>query len=189
MADTTLPTPEDLRKLLDYDPETGKLTWRARGPEWFEDGAYSAQRRANRWNATYAGKAAFTHFDDEGYHRGAVLNVMLKAHRVIWALHYGEWPKAQVDHINGVRHDNRLENLRGATNQVNCRNMRRSAANTSGRTGVRRRSDNARWGAWINDQRGKKKSLGCFDTFEEACAAREAAERRYGYHKNHGRDG
>lgn len=186
MADQDLPSPETLRNLLNYDPDTGALTWKERPVEMFEDGAYSAERRANRWNATYAGKPAFTHIDDNAYHVGGIHGRLYKAHRVAWAIYYGEWPRDQVDHRNGIRTDNRIKNLRAVVNMQNARNQKLRSTNTSGRLGVRRRSDSGRWGAWINDDTGKRCSLGVFDSFEEACAARSAAERRYGYSKRHG---
>ena len=44
------------------------------------------------------------------------------AHRIAWRLYYGTWPKHQIDHINGNRSDNRIYNLREATNRQNCQN-------------------------------------------------------------------
>lgn len=180
MAAKDLPDPELLRKLLRYEPETGKLFWRKRPPEMFG-------RRANflAWNKRWAGKAAFTAYR-QGYHQGRVLSQNLVAHRVIWALHTGAWPEHQIDHINGNRADNRWRNLRAVTSAENMRNKRQRSNNTSGVTGVSWAKEKRKWLADIRVN-GKQIHIGRFDQKADAIAARKAAEKQYGFHPNHGR--
>ena len=86
----------------------------------------------------------------------------------------GEWPKDQIDHINGIRTDNRFTNLREATTAENTRNGLISKNNTSGFKGVCFHKDTGRWQAkiFIN---GKGRHLGLFDTAEAAANAYDAA--------------
>ena len=107
-------------------------------------------------------------------------------HRVIWALHNGEWPNGQMDHINGVRDDNRIENLRIVTNQENQKNTKLSKNNKSGLPGVCWDKAACRWRATavVNY---KAYYLGIYEDFFEAVCARKSAELKYGFHTNHGR--
>jgi hypothetical protein len=97
---------------------------------------------------------------------------------------YGDEPQ-DIDHINGNRRDNRIANLRAVDRRENMRNARLRSNNTSGIVGVTFSRDRKKWVAQIND--GKVRSLGRFDKFEDAVEARKAAERRAGFHPNHGR--
>lgn len=185
MAKKSLPDPELLRKLLRYDPETGVLTWKVRTPNMFEDGKRTASHRCNNWNAVFAGKPAFTALCPHKYRIGEVLGSRVRAHRVIWALVYGRWPK-EVDHINGIRDDNRLSNLRTVTRTQNARNQCIRSTNTSGHMGVSWEKGKHRWVAHIRVD-GKLIKLGRFRVFDDAVRARKDAEDRYGFHSNHGR--
>ena len=186
MAKRQLPSPEDLRQLLRYEPETGKLFWKEReprfcvtsdprGPEWV----------AKRWNKRLSGKEALT-AKNNGYRVGPILGRMVPAHRVAWALHCGEWPTGQIDHINGIRDDNRIANLRDVSAAENGRNQKAPHDNTSGVIGVGWDQARGKWKASINT-RGRTHHLGRFNDFESAVKARTEAERRYGFHPNHGR--
>lgn len=98
-------------------------------------------------------------------------------------------PKGVVDHINHNSLDNRRCNLRDVKPRANSMNCKPSKNNTSGRMGVwvcKNRPVNP-FAACITVNR-KTIHLGRYATFEEACAAREAAEVKYGFHKNHGKD-
>ena len=95
-------------------------------------------------------------------------------HRIVYALHYGLFPEF-VDHIDNNRQNNRIENLRACTRQQNQFNRRVAKNNTSGKTGVAKLGD--KWSAQIRCTTIIK--LGVFDTYEEAVAARVAAEKKY----------
>lgn len=188
MAKRPLPTPEELRQLLRYEPETGKLFWRERPVELFAAGGkFTKEHGAKVWNARWANQEAFTATAKEGYKVGAVFFKTMRAHRVIWAIVHGNWPKEQVDHINGMRSDNRITNLRCVSDAENKKNMKRYSNNVSGKAGVSWYSRIAKWSAEIKVH-GRKIRLGQFNVLEDAIAAREAAEVKYGFHRNHGRE-
>lgn len=111
-----------------------------------------------------------------GYRQIFVFGKRYMAHRLAWLYMYGEWPEDQLDHINQVRDDNRIANLRPATNKQNGENIRKFKHNTSGRSGVRWVS---RRGAWEASIRHHKKliHLGTHPTIIDAVAARIRAER------------
>jgi len=142
-----------LRDLLDYDPETGLLSWRG--------GQGRAYRRVGTKHPL-------------GYLRVCVDGRDYLAHRLAWLHVHGEWPPAQIDHRNGCRQDNRIANLRLATNPENHQNRKMQRNNTSGWPGVRE----DRPGRWIAKVKtgGKYRHLGTFATFEEARDARIAAK-------------
>lgn len=111
----------------------------------------------------------------------------LYAHRIAWYMTYGRIPKGgQIDHINGSRADNRIENLREVTNQENHKNRKKPSDNTSGVVGVTWDKGSKKWRADIKVD-CKNKYLGMFDDFDEAAKAREAAEKDLGFHHNHGK--
>lgn len=188
MATRLLPTPTELRQLLDYNPETGKLFWKERPVEMFaQRGRVPREQGAKMWNNRWAGREAFTATGTAGYKVGALNFVNSSAHRVIWALHYGEWPKEQIDHINGIRDDNRISNLREVSDAENKKNTKRRADNKSGQQGVSWYSKIQKWSAEIKVD-GRKLRLGQFSALPDAIAARKLAEKKYGYHENHGRE-
>lgn len=174
--------PEILRQLLRYEPETGKLYWLSRPQSMFP-----SERTWKSWNTRCAGGPALEFTMDNGYLIGGILGKTYLAHRVIWALVHGAWPSAEVDHINGVRNDNRIANLRAVTRTENGRNVCRRKNNTSGVTGVSFDNERNKWCARIRVNY-RVCMLGRFDTFDAAVAARRAAEQRYGFHENHGRE-
>ena len=178
-------TPELLRKILRYNPETGKLFWLKRTADMFESGKLSAQHRCNVWNGNYAGKEAFS-INGKGYIDGKIFNISFNAHRVAWALFYGEWPKEQIDHIDGNRTNNKISNLRAVSQAENSKNVKLTEANTSGTVGVYWYKRKNKWCAEIVCDY-KKIRLGYFDEIQDAIAARKQAEKKYGFHPNHGR--
>lgn len=181
-----LPNPDLLRKLLRYEPATGKLFWRERSVDLFTDGRQTAQHNCAAWNGKFAGKEALYTDNGDGYVHGRILNRNYFAHRVIWAITYDEWPD-HIDHVNGIRSDNRIENLRSVSQAENNRNQKRRSTNTSGVCGVSWCKRDGKWVARITSN-GKYKCLGYFDDFDDAVSARKAAEEKYGFHRNHGRD-
>lgn len=130
-----LPEQEYLAARLDYNPETGVLLWRARTPDMFSSGKRSAEWLCNNWNAKFAGREAFTATSNTGYKIGILEGVSYVAARLIWKLVYGYDP-IEVDHINRVKTDNRLVNLREADRSLNCSNRGLLRNNKSGVSGV-----------------------------------------------------
>lgn len=186
MAIKTNPMPDELRQLLRYDPETGKLFWKERPHEMFRGGQkMSPQHACKAWNTRYAGTEAFTAIGADGYRRGAIFDKAYLAHRVIWAIIHNEWPEDGVDHVSGDRRDNRPGNLRAATNEVNSRNQKRREDNSSGATGVYRSRSGKKWYAQVKVNY-RVVHVGTFDSFDAAVAARKLAEREHGFHANHG---
>jgi len=175
-----LPSQEVLRSLLDYDPETGRLFWKVRHASLFK-----SERDAKIWNTRYAGKEAFTSCDRNGYRQATLLNRVYRAHRLIAVMVFGA-VNGSIDHINGDREDNRESNLRVVSSSGNQRNQKLNARNTSGVSGVNWKKNRGKWQAYISGQGRKNIHLGLFDTFDEAVAARKAAEATHHYHENHG---
>lgn len=189
MESVDLTSIEILRQILDYDQSTGEFFWTPRVPEMFSSQRFTNERACRVWNTRYAGKRTFTNNNGRGYLTARIGGVQFSAHRTAWAMHHGEWPAGLIDHINGDRHDNRIDNLRVVTTAENTKNSARSRNNTSGCTGVSFRKRSVRqkpWRAYIKVDR-KLVELGQFWTKTEAIAARKEAERRYGFHPNHGR--
>jgi len=151
-------TQEQLKELLDYDPETGVFTWK-KPPS-------NRVRRGDRCAAICS----------VGYILIGVLGNKLYAHRLAWLYMTGSWPEEQVDHINGVRHDNRWVNLRQADKMRNMRNSGLRGHNTSGHTGVGFHRASGKWRAYLNDN-NKTLHIGLFDSKSEALAARQKAAR------------
>lgn len=180
MKRAPLPDQETLHSLLDYDLETGALTWRRR-PE----SSFATLNAARTWNTKFAGAPALISPDKDGYLCGTIARSRFRSHRVIWKMVYGEDP-IEIDHINRIRHDNRLSNLRHVDKVTNHRNKRLFKNNKSGVPGVYWQQDRGKWIATIGES-GKSKTIGRFDDFDAAVAARKAAERQYGFHPNHGR--
>ena len=152
-------TAERLRQALGYCPETGVFRWRM-----------SNGKRA------VAGEVAGG-ISRNGYVRISIDDTKHYAHRLAWLYAHGVWPKGQIDHINGEKTDNRIENLREATNAQNGQNRRTARADSqSGMIGVYLHPISGRWGAEIVKD-GQKHSLGYFDTKEAAHAAYLSAKR------------
>ena len=148
-------TQERLKTLLNYDTETGVFT----------------SRKA--WGSRPAGRVLGSK-NQHGYLQISVAGRSYTAQRLAWLYAHGEWPKGVIDHINRVRDDNRLCNLR-------CINHSQNALNTEYTTSkakVRGVTYAPPWRAFIQVD-GKRKDLGRFHTLEEAVAARKAAEAQF----------
>lgn len=173
---------EMLYQLLICDPIAGTLTWKPRPASMFK-----TLRDCQTWNDLYAGQETFKTKDAEGYHWGKFnRGAPFRAHRIVWAMTTGSWPKEQIDHINGDKTDNRFANLREATDLQNRRNMKRPHTNKSGVCGVCWHKGDQKWVVQISHA-GKRIRLGGFASLSDAASARKAAEIKYGYHPNHGR--
>lgn len=146
-------TQEQLKEVLNYDPETGLFTW--------------IKKRGHKKN-TAGGKRL-------GYISIGVGFRLYQAHRLAWLYMTGEWPKF-LDHIDGDRSNNRFSNLRIATASQNAANAKRSATNTSGFKGVTWHKGAKKWMAQIV-VREERKYLGLFDRVEDAHQAYVSAAR------------
>lgn len=177
-------TPEELARMLKYDPETGKLTWAHRSGDDFTCNPKERNRVAGRWNKKRAGSEAGM-VNARGYRVVCIEGRTYQAHRIAVALMTGDWPDGQVDHINHNKTDNSFQNLRVVSPQENSQNRPMPSNNSSGAIGVHFHVTKNKWCArvWFG---GKRIHLGNFDSKDAAIAAREAASRQYGFHPNHG---
>jgi hypothetical protein len=101
-----------------------------------------------------------------GYRGFKVNGKLVLEHRLVWLYHFGYMPEL-IDHINGDRADNRIENLRVATSSENICNSKLSKRNKSGTKGVTWAEDRKKWRVQIRHL-GQKKCLGDFDKLEDA---------------------
>lgn len=185
MANRADITPELCRQLLRYDPDTGSLYWRKRGDEHFSHCPSGQNKRiANSWNAAWAGKP-ITSKDGHGYIIARIFALHFKAHRLAWAIHYGFWPEGQIDHIDGVRSNNRISNLRDVPQAENQRNMKRPRHNTSGVSGVYFCKITGQWRAEVRSH-GVRHRLGRFLHIEDAKAAVARKRQELNFPKRHG---
>lgn len=165
---------ETLRSLLEYDPDTGNFAWKKRPVDLFTN-----KRACSVWNAKYAGKPA-GYAKGDGYIQICILSRIYRAHRVAFAIYHGRWPDAEVDHINLVRDDNRIHNLREASRSSNICNSPIYKNNTSGVKGVCWEKRRNKWCAsiWLNR---RKIHVGYFDFLDDAAKAiREARDKMHG---------
>lgn len=162
MAKSQLPPVETIRQLLTYDSESGRLFWKLRGKPI--------------WDGRYAGREAATSLNDQGYKQVQLLGVTSRAHILAWAIHHGEIPPEDIDHINGDRADNRIVNLRLATRSQNLCNKRRDRRGSVPFRGVSK-GKAGRFQAHIKLNR-KSKYLGTFDRAEDAARAYDDEARR-----------
>ena len=162
-------TQKYLREALRLDRH-GDFYWKVRPTRHFNSEVDCA-----RANAQWAGKKA-GRVSCWGYRQIGLGRKVYYAHRLVWLWHHGTWPPCHLDHINQDRLDNRIENLRLATESNNQANVRIRRNNTSGFRGVDRIKKTGRWRASIC-VRGIKACLGMFATPEEASAAYNEAHR------------
>lgn len=157
MADKSV-TADRLRQLVHYDPETGKFT-----------------RRVSLSNAVKVGDEAGRHLKS-GYYFFWVDGKRYAAHRLAWLYIHGQWP-VEIDHRNGIRSDNRIDNLRDVDNSTNSENLRACRSDSkSGLLGVGWCKHHRKWKARIR-VKGRLKHIKYCDTPEEAHAAYIAAKR------------
>jgi hypothetical protein len=153
-------TQAEVRRLLDYDPETGVFTWLVSAGRVRAGGAAGSMNR--------------------GYREIRIDRRNYAAHRLAWLYMTGERPSHEIDHINGDPGDNRIINLRPATSSQNKANARKRSRNTSGWKGVSWHARDRKWRAMIGVA-GRQQHLGYFDCPAEAHAAYvRAAEHHFG---------
>lgn len=158
-------TAEYLRECLDYDQDTGVFTWKHRPVSHF-----NSEQGWRVFNSGYAGKVAGD-LSDAGYICIGLKKRVHKAHRLAWLHVHGALPEGPIDHINRVRNDNRIENLRDTTPRVNAENASMRPDNKSGIRGVCWHKKSSRWMV----QTGSK-YVGIFKNFEDAVMARWFSE-------------
>ena len=155
----------------DYNPETGDLIWKVRDRKHFV-----SDRSWKSINTRDAGKVAGCINKETKYRVIRVNNNLYQAHRLAWLLHYGVWPEHEIDHINNVRDDNRIENLREATHSQNMRNTSSHKDSSSKYLGVSWHKRDKKWQVRINVD-GKKHHLGYFTVEEDAARLIQASSR------------
>ena len=163
--------PINCSEYLRYEPETGKLYWlrtmNSRAPVGAEAGSSKGTR----------------------YRKLRFKGKFYQCHRIIWDMLNPDDPLTEVDQIDHIDHNrlnNRIENLRKVSCAVNSHNLSKPVNNSSGVIGVHWYRPYGKWQAQIS-VKNSRLHLGYFENFEEAIAARKAAEEKYGFHKNHGK--
>lgn len=169
MAKRTDISADYARQLLDYDPESGILTWRARNPSMFITGKHSAEHQCKRWNSEHAGVLAGS-LKSDGYLKIGIYGRLYSAHHIAWAHFYGVWPTKNIDHKNGNRALNSVANMREASPAENGQNRSIFGCSQSGLVGVSWFRQSGKWRARIMAE-GSAIHLGLFDTKEMAFAA------------------
>lgn len=160
-------TRDFLLSIFEYDRESGRLF--------------------NKKERRYAipGKEAGT-LASNGYLTTMIEGKIYYVHRLIWIIEHGEWPEGQIDHIDGVKTNNKITNLRDVDYQENRRNLPIQHNNKSGLPGVYKCTRSGVWVAQIKVC-GRQVYLGRSWDFFEACCIRKSAENSFGFHENHGR--
>lgn len=161
-----------------FEYREGELYWKERPLAHF-----SSEHRMKIINAQHAGKKLSNIC--EGYIYATFFNKKIKGHRIVFMLHHGFLPK-MIDHIDGNKTNNRIENLRACSYSQNQYNKTASKNNTSGVKGVSFHKATGKFQAAIKLS-GKQRHLGLFDTIESATIARiAAANQHHGEFVNHG---
>ncbi len=155
-------TQELLKEYFNYDPVTGEFTWIKKPAQCIKIGDIAGNITTTRYRSIK--------FFNKGY----------QVHRLVWLYIHVSFPSdnKEIDHINGIRDDNRLINLREATRAQNQHNKPISKNNTSGCKGVMWNKSEEKWRASISFN-NLRKHLGSFNTKEEAIKARKDAEKQY----------
>lgn len=151
---------EEFKKAYHYNPETGQFTRLIR------------QGRSNLPGLLSPKPAKLS-----GYLRHNFCGTVYYAHRLAYFYMTGTWPENDIDHINGIRHDNRWCNLRAASREINTNNVHATVKTPSGYKGVYRRNNknSTKWQAKLSIN-GAEKWLGVFNTPEEASTAYKQAK-------------
>lgn len=146
------PKQSRLKELFIYDPDSGEFT---------------RKHAHNRWKS--GGKVGF--LNTSGYIEAGVDNAYYQISHLAWIYVHGDADFLEIDHINGIKTDNRISNLRPSNRAMNCQNIRKPQSNSkSGYLGVSFHKSSNKWVAQISFS-GKKIHIGCFDSPEKASEA------------------
>lgn len=148
----------DLLEILKFDSKAGLFYWKKQSG-YSKPGDVAGAKRSDGYMGFSIGRKRFL------------------SHRVAWLFVHGVWPKGQIDHINGIRTDNRILNLRDVDHDTNLQNRRSAQKNNkTGFLGVSPRKNGFDARIQVG---GKKIHLGSFGTPEEAFSAYRQAKRNY----------
>ena len=100
---------EQARELFEYDPETGLITWK---------------KKTSKYSRALIGDVAGYLEGKTGYLRVKINHEKYYVHRIAYAIHFGAWPEGDIDHINGNRSDNRIDNIRDGSTRQNMWNLK-----------------------------------------------------------------
>lgn len=164
-------TQENLKEIINYNPDTGVFTWSKNRGGLIKIGAIAGTNKTDR-----RGKA---------YQHIQINKKIYRAHRLAWLYMNGEWPN-QIDHADGNGLNNIFKNLSNVTHRVNHRNTRLRSTNKSGFCGVIFQKRDKNWRAQIKID-GIMIHLGCFKEIDDAIDARKKANKEYNFHENHGK--
>lgn len=153
-------TQDRLKEVLDYDPVSGIFRWKIKTSDKVIVGNIAGCVRKNRHTVIKIDKMEYT------------------AHRLVWLYMYGSFPEKELDHINCIRGDNRLCNLREVTRSQNLYNRAKFPNTKSGHKGVYYNKAMKKWRARIGVE-GKSIDIGFYSTIEEAISSYQNAAIKY----------
>lgn len=162
-------TQEKLKQILDYDSKTGFFTWKL------------PVRGVSKVPSKPAGHKATS-----GYIFIRVNGLLYRAHRLAWLYVYGVFPEYDIDHVDGNRSNNSIDNLRDVTRKENRKNNRKYKTNKSGVVGVYWYEPLQKWHAQIQSD-GVKYHIGYFTDLETAKQKRKEMETVFNFHENTGK--
>lgn len=150
-------TQKFVQELFNYEAETGILYW----------------KRPTGSRSVPGSPVGTLNF--HGYYTVGIFGKKYKVHRIIWLYVYGYNPEHELDHINRIRTDNRIANLREVSRQCNLRNAKQHKSNTTGVTGISFDRRTSNWTSWITID-SKNRFLGRYSDYTEAVCIRLATE-------------
>lgn len=148
-----------LRHHFTYIPQSGRILWKSPTSSRTRKGSVAGSK------------------DNNGYWRVSFKGKTLSGHRLAWALHYGCWPKRQIDHIDRNPLNNAISNLRDVSASENCLNRRHRKAGEMrhGGKGVTRTSKGM-WQVQVHDPSlGRARYFGVFKSKDDALSAAKSA--------------
>lgn len=173
-------TQDDVKQLFTY--KDGHLYWNQRLRSDFK-----SQAKHTFWNRHMVGKRVGGISSTNGYVELSINGNTYREHILIWLYHTGKHPVHTIDHVNHVKHDNRIENLRDVSTKEQNINRAPQKNNSSGYMGIRKTTD-IKGKPWRVTVMVDKKHIhgGFFADIEDAVKARKALLAKHGFHKNHG---